>query len=78
MGAYYGSRGVAIWKIFEFLGRLVIYYSYQVNQFPEYNHIATFFTYTKKDYNASTEVWKGTWPSRAPIMVPGGRDLEDF
>ena len=28
--------------------------------------------------SAWTEVWTGNWPSRASIISPGGRDLDDF
>jgi len=31
--------------------------------------------YVHKVPSAWTEVWSGTWPSRASIMAPGGRDL---
>ena len=34
--------------------------------------------YVDKVLSAWTEVWTGTWPSRASIMAPGGRDLDDF
>ena len=31
-----------------------------------------------EDLSAWTEVWSIPWPSKAPITVPGGRDLGDF
>ena len=38
--------------------------------------------YANKDASAWTEVWTGTWPSRASITVPVGRSgwetFEDF
>ena len=34
--------------------------------------------YVNKVLSAWTEVWTGAWPSRSSIMVPGGRDLDDF
>ena len=33
---------------------------------------------TRKVFSAWTEVWFGTWPSRASMMAPGCRDLDDF
>ena len=34
--------------------------------------------YVDKVLSAWTEVWTGTWPSRASIMAPGCRDLGRF
>ncbi len=31
-----------------------------------------------KVLSAWTEVWTGTWPSRAKVLAPEGRDLGDF
>ena len=69
---------VAIWTIFEFLSRPMIYSSHQMKpstRIKPYRHL---WVYTEKGSSAWTEVWSGTWPSRASIMAPGGRDLADF
>ena len=65
-------------SIFEFLGGLVIYSSYQVQQITYLKSFHFLFTYPRKVFSAWTEVWTGAWPSTAPIMAPGGRDLGDF
>ena len=66
------------WAIFEFLGGLVIYSSCQVEQTTYLKSFHFLCTYSHKVFSAWAEVWTGTWPSTAPIIAPGGRDLGDF
>ena len=70
--------GVAIWTIFEFLGGLVIYSSYQVCTTTCLKSFRYLWVYPGKVFSAWTEVWTGTWPSRSFIIPSGGRDLGDF
>ena len=56
----------------------MIYSSYQVQQITYLKSFHFLFTYPRKVFSAWTEVWTGAWPSTAPIMAPGGRDLGDF
>ena len=63
---------------FEFLGGLVIYSSYQVKRTTYLKSFHFLCTHPRKDSSAWTEVWSISWPSTAPIMAPGGRDLGDF
>ena len=44
----------------------------------QYGPYSDLGTYVNKVLSAWTEVWTGAWPSRASIMAPGGRDLDDF
>ena len=67
--------GVAIWKVFEFLGELVIYNSHHMNTNPEIKSYCRFCTYPNKDSSAWTEVWSGAWSSRASIMAPDAMKL---
>ena len=69
---------VAIWEIFEFLGGLVISSSYQVKTTTYLKSSLFLFPYPRKVFSAWTEVWIIPWPSTAPIMSPGGRDLGRF
>ena len=68
---------VAIWEIFELLGRLVtyMYSSYQVKTTTWINLYRYLGIYAKKDSSAWTEVWSGALPSTAPITAPGVLDV---
>ncbi len=61
--------GVAIWTIFEFLGLLVIYSSYQVKPSTRINSYRRLCIYSGKDSSAWAEVWTVTYCSRASIMA---------
>ena len=74
----FASRRSRFGQIFEFLGGLVIYSSYQVQGTTCLKSFHFLCTYPGKVFSAWTEVWTGTWPSSASIMASGGRDLGDF
>ena len=67
-----------MWAIFEFLGGLVIYSSYQVMATTCLKLFLFLWVYAKKGFSSGGTVWSATWPSRASITAPGGRDLGDF
>ena len=77
-GRLLSLQEVATWKIFEFLGGLVSCRSYQVQQTTCLKSFHFLCTYPHKVFSAWAEVWSIPWPSRAPIIAPGGRDLDDF
>ena len=68
---------VAIWTIFEFLGGLVIYKSYQVKVFTWIKSYICLWVYTQKGFSAGGTVSTIPCTSMAPITAPGGRDLGD-
>ena len=69
---------VAIWKVSEFPGRLIIYGSYLVTATTYLKSFHFLCTYPSKVSGAWTEVWTIPWSSTMPIIAFGGRDLEDF
>ena len=54
------------------------YSSYQVHSTTCLKTFLFLCTYPRKVFSAWTEDWTIPWPSTAPIMAPGGRDLRDF
>ena len=66
------SRFLRFWE------GLVIYSSYQVLTTTCLKSFLFLCIYPDKVFSACAEVWSGTWPSTAPIMAPGGRDLGKF
>ena len=78
---YAGSRG-SIWanlfSFFYFLGKAGdIYNSIRMPNYW-YGLYADLGMYTMKFPSSWTQVWFSAWPPTAPIMGPGGRDLDDF
>ena len=61
---------VAFWTIFEILGGLVIYSSYQVNVTTYLESFLFLCVCAKKGFSSGGTVWPDTWPSRASIMAP--------
>ena len=56
----------------------MIYSSYQVQATTKIKSYSDLWVWTEKESRAWGMVWDGTWPSRASIMAPGGRDLGRF
>ena len=77
-GIYYGSRRVAIWAIFDFLGGLTTYCSRLMRSFTKIKSYRHLCTHVKEDSSAWAEVWADTRCPTASIMAPGGSDLGDF
>ena len=68
-----GGRDLADFEIFELLGRLVTYSSYQVKTTTWINLYRYLGIYAKKDSSDWTEVWSGARPSTAPIYGSQGK-----
>ena len=75
----HGGRDLReFFEIFEVLGGLAMYGSYQVTTTTCLKPSHFLCIYPHKVFSACAEVRTGTWPSTVSIMAPGGRDLGDF
>ena len=69
---------VAIWKLFEILGDLVMYSSYQVVATTWVKSYHCLGMHTSKEWSTRGTVSTATWPPMAPIMAPGELRCETF
>ena len=67
-----------IWKIFEFLGDLVIYSSYQVTTTIRVKSYRRLCIYPVKDSSVWTEVWTWFLVLKGVVIEPKVRGLRDF
>ena len=65
-------------RFLRFFGGLVIYNAYQVEAFTWVKSYLYLWAHPKKGFSTGGTVWSGTWPSRASVMAPGAKLLEDF